>query len=569
VSSEHSAATKHFIEENYLGLAIQVGAGSLQMKMTGYTPSGMSCRPCHVGEFVIIASDKDKKLATIGQISNVVIDSNSQTTDPNNLTSLGTVKLLTTVDFSSGVISPGVLSAPVVGNSVYHALPELVQSVVEAKNVKSGEDDTDHRVQLALANLPDAQATPVAFTPEMLFGRHMAILGTTGAGKSWSLARLMEECGNHRSKVILFDATGEYSTLKNNTYHVYLGDHPNPPEHAREVAIPYTELLESDLFAIFKPRGQSQAPKLRAAMKSLKLADLESSLALNGKIIKVNKTKNKFQAAYRKHQRVVDDPHANFDITALSDQIYNECVYPSRSEMEPNVWGNINGNDQAHCIPLINRINDIINSHTLSPIFKPGDRPSLLKAIDAFLEDENYSVLRVSLQYLSFEHNAREIITNAMGRHLMQMARDGKFRQNPVLVTVDEAHQFLNKNLVADGEDFPLDSFGMIAKEGRKYAISICLATQRPRDIPEDILSQMGTLVVHRLINDKDRGVVERASTDVDKAVIASLPTLASGEAVMVGVEFPVPLSVKMRKPKNPPMSSGPDFQAHWARGLL
>ena len=129
--------------------------------------------------------------------------------------------------------------------------------------------------------------------------------------------------------------------------------------------------------------------------------------------------------------------------------------------------------------------------------------------------------------------------------------------------------RFLNKNLVADGQDFPLDSFGMIAKEGRKYAISVCLATQRPRDIPEDILSQMGTLVVHRLINDKDRGVVERASTDVDRAVINSLPTLASGEAVMVGVEFPVPLSVKMRKPKNPPVSSGPDYQSHWARGLL
>ncbi len=569
MSSEDNAATKHFLEENYLGLAVQVGSGSLQMKMSGYTPSGMSSKPCHVGEFVIIASDSDKKLATIGQISNVVLDSSAQPSEGGGLTSLGTVKLLTTVDFTSGVISPGVLSAPVVGNSVYHTLPELVQSVVEAKNVKSGEDDEDHRVQLALANLPDAQRTPVSFTPEMLFGRHMAILGTTGAGKSWSLARLMEECGNHRSKVILFDATGEYSTLKNNTYHVYLGDHPNPPEHAREVAIPYTELLESDLFAIFKPRGQSQAPKLRAAMKSLKLADLESGLALDGKIIKVNKTKNKFQAAYRKHQEVVDDPHANFRIEALADQIYNECVYPSRSEMEPNVWGNINGNDQSHCIPLINRIQDIINSHTLSPIFKPGDRPSLLKAIDAFLEDENYSVLRVSLQYLSFEHNAREIITNAMGRHLMQMARDGKFRKNPVLVTVDEAHQFLNKNLVADGQDFPLDSFGMIAKEGRKYAISVCLATQRPRDIPEDILSQMGTLVVHRLINDKDRGVVERASTDVDRAVINSLPTLASGEAVMVGVEFPVPLSVKMRKPKNPPVSSGPDYQSHWARGLL
>lgn len=567
-SETPSSAHEHFLEENYLGQSIQVGAGSLNMRMNGYTPNGNSTKGCHVGEFVIIASDSTKKIATIGQISEVTIDDSVQ--GPNGeIFSLGSIKLLTTVNFETGKITPGVTSAPQIGNYVFRTLPELVQAIVEAKNVSTPGADTEHRVQLHLANLPNATSTPVAFTPEMLFGRHMAILGTTGAGKSWSLARLMEECGKHRSKVILFDATGEYATLRNNTYHVYLGEDPNPPENAREVAIPYQELLESDLFAIFKPKGQSQAPKLREAIKSLKLAELESSLTLDGKIIKVNKSKQKFDEAYRRHQKTVDDPSAKFDISLLAEQIQNECIYPQRSEMEPNVWGNINGNDQAHCIPLINRIQDIINSHTLAPVFKPGQKPSLLKAIDAFLEDDNYSVLRVSLKYLSFDHNAREIITNAMGRHLMQMARFGEFKQNPILVVLDEAHQFLNKSLSTAGQDFPLEAFSIIAKEGRKYAISVCLATQRPRDIPEDVLSQMGTMIVHRLINDKDRGVVERASADVDQSVIASLPTLASGEAVIVGVEFPVPLSVKMKKPHNPPMSSGADYQSYWARGIV
>ena len=138
---------------------------------------------------------------------------------------------------------------------------------------------------------------------------------------------------------------------------------------------------------------------------------LEPSLALEGKIIKVNKSKTKFQAAYRRHQKIVDHPKAKFDIRLLPEQIQNECVYPQRSEIEPNVWGNINGNDQSHSIPLINRIQDIINSHTLAPVFQPGDKPSLLRALDAFLQDDNYSILRISLQYLSFDHNAREILS--------------------------------------------------------------------------------------------------------------------------------------------------------------
>ena len=53
-----------------------------------------------------------------------------------------------------------------------------------------------------------------------------------------------------------------------------------------------------------------------------------------------------------------------------------------------------------------------------------------------------------------------------------------------------------------------LDAFGLIAKEGRKYGLTCVLATQRPRDIPEDVLSQIGMFVVHRLINERDRQIV-------------------------------------------------------------
>jgi DNA helicase HerA-like ATPase len=146
----------------------------------------------------------------------------------------------------------------------------------------------------------------------------------------------------------------------------------------------------------------------------------------------------------------------------------------------------------------------------------------------------------------------------------MEAARTGAFKAHPLVVFIDEAHQFLNNSLPSSGTIFPLDSFALIAKEGRKYALTVALATQRPRDIPEDVLSQMGTLLIHRLINDNDRKIIERASGEMDSASAASIPILASGQGILVGVDFPVPLSIKMAPPGAPPDSSGADYQTFW-----
>lgn len=111
-----------------------------------------------------------------------------------------------------------------------------------------------------------------------------------------------------------------------------------------------------------------------------------------------------------------------------------------------------------------------------------------------------------------------------------------------------------------------MDAFELIAKEGRKYSLNICLATQRPRDIPEGVLSQMGTLIVHRLTNDRDRDVVERACGEIDKSASAFLPNLEPGEAALIGVDLAIPLTVQINQPVRRPDSRGPDFQQAWGR---
>ena len=211
------------------------------------------------------------------------------------------------------------------------------------------------------------------------------------------------------------------------------------------------------------------------------------------------------------------------------------------------------------------RIDSIIHDHAFNCLFQIEHKTDFSKTFEDFWKDENKKILRIGLQNIPFSNNAREIVTNAIGRHLLDKARGGEFKDKPLLIFVDEAHQFLDKSLGDEFTRFKLDAFGLITKEGRKYGLNVCIATQRPRDIPEDVLSQIGTLIVHRLINDKDRSVVERASGEIDRMSSSFLPSLGPGEAVIVGVDFPIPVIIKVNWPIYEPDSSGPNYQKAWA----
>lgn len=177
----------------------------------------------------------------------------------------------------------------------------------------------------------------------------------------------------------------------------------------------------------------------------------------------------------------------------------------------------------------------------------------------------NYDLcFEVAASNLGLIVNAREIIANAIGRELLNMARAGYFKEKPLLVFLDEAHHFLGRNIGSEDSIYRLNAFELIAKEGRKNGLNICLATQRPRDITEGVLSQIGTLIVHRLINDRDREVVERACGDIDRSVASFLPNLKPGEAILVGIDFPIPLTIQIIEPSTPPQSDGPKYQEKW-----
>lgn len=522
-----------------------------------------------VGEFVLIEGQINLLLGRVVEIH--LPESQRRSVDASHskvmdLDAVGTIQLLGSVAMDSLRVTAGVESYPRLGDRVYAAPHNFV---ADLPSLMEPEGSPESKVLLRLGSIDVALESAVSIRPEKLFGRHCAILGTTGGGKSWTTARIIEECLKHRTKIILLDATGEYRGFSGSfVTHFHLGSPVNMATASQPCSLPPTSFVESDFIALFEPAGKVQGPKMRAAMRDLRLAKLAPAIATNGVIKKIDQSKAVVNAEEQKPgvSEKLDDPRQEFDVKKLVAQIEQECVWPdgknrTTKQSDPSKWGGESG-DFSYCLSLVSRINAVLNSNSFACVFKSAD-PALTVAINNFATNDD-RLLRICLSGVAYEFKAREIVANVIGRHLLNMARAGAFAGSPVVVVVDEAHNFLGRQIGGEDAVARLDAFELIAKEGRKFGLNICLTTQRPRDITEGVLSQMGTLVVHRLTNDRDREVVERACGEIDRSASSFLPNLKPGEAAVIGADFPIPLTIQIFPPEAQPKSDGPNYQKCW-----
>lgn len=532
------------------------------------TPRGSG----QVGEYVLVEVDHRViigRVTSIRLVERERLAINPSMGEPIPVDPIAEVGLLATLDAVSGELSPGIEASPRLGAAVYSPAPALLADLVSKQRGSQSATQLDLGTAMAM---PEAR---VRISPERLFGRHCAILGATGGGKSFTIAKLLEEISRCEGKSILIDATGEFYTLTDQAEHLALGltIHDEDAVH-----LPLSALDEQDLYALFQPSGKVQGPKLREAIFSLRIAHIlthstdpllvaqrasfvASGLLKDGLIQKSDQERQQFEALTTVLRAQIEAPNAPFDVTLLSSQITHECV--SQNWKNPTRYGAHDDAADGWCSPLTARIQTITRGTELRVFFnKTGD--DLLDRIGRFLSSPQ-QVLRISLASVPYSFNAREIVANALGRWLLRQARDGVFKRGkPTVLVLDEAHNFLNRRIGEEDSVIKLDAFDQIAKEGRKHWLTIALATQRPRDLPEGVLSQMGTMLVHRLTNHRDREVVERACGDIDRTSVALLPTFGPGHAAIIGVDFPFPLTVLIDKPVREPDSRGPQYQQMW-----
>ncbi|MQV86900.1 DUF853 family protein [Sinorhizobium medicae] len=561
-----------FENARYLGTVSRVSPLGVQVNLPFATEAapaqyaGNRVTRGQVGEFVVI--ETFASVAIIGRITEIRLPERDRlTVEPEReggetqANPIGVIRLLGSVDLEAIRSSRGISDVPRIGDYIYLAHPDFIRLAIVA--TKAGTNS------VALGHLSGAPESKVSLPLSSIFGRHCAILGSTGGGKSWSTMKLIEAIAARGGKAIVIDPTGEYQTIGDRADHVFLGgQRKGDGDKRRFVSFPHHHLSEMDLFAILQPSPGVQAPKLREAIASLKLLALEPELAdEDGYLIKENRVKKPVNAAMLKHDGSIRAPSAKFDVRRLSQQILKECVQLNAYEKgaaDYRRWGGLHEISVSSCITLCMRVESNVGSQTLGAVFNPAEyMEDLTEVIHTFTAHPDKRVLRVSMEYLSFENSTREIVVNAIGRFLLAKAREDTYQAIPLVVILDEAHQFLSKSVGDENNRVFLDAFGLVAKEGRKYGLTCVLATQRPRDIPEDVLSQVGMFVVHRLINERDQAVVVNASGVLDVSSAAFLPNLRDGEALLIGTNSIMPLPVTMDPPARPPKLSA-NVDATW-----
>lgn len=537
--------------------------------LNGFTHFGKEFNGGLVGSFVVIEGDKCGFLGRITELSlpeSERLSLNEKAFQTSDFHPTGKIEILLSFDvYNPFDVKKGLTAYPNIGAKVFVSSGELVQEYMSRFGVRNGELANT----IAIGSLVSSPETKVKINLQSIFGRHCAVVGTTGGGKSYTVSKLIESLTATGNKAILIDATGEYSNYANQAYCTskILGD---------DCFFHYRNLSVSDLFVLLKPSGQVQQPILLEAIQTLKIVEIATKnnklpvAVKDGVYIKIKKEKKPYIDLYNEYANEIEKEYAEFNILNLAQQLRRECVYDSDKFGEDLThWGDIDKRKWDNSTSLFLRTETLIQSTHFKSIFgfdKTGNEETeLVKILDTFFNCPDKKILRIGFDNVGFDFQAREILANAIGKYMLNKARKGDFNPSnnennkPVVLLIDEAHQFLNKKVKDEYfESVNLDAFDSIAKECRKHGLFLCIATQMPRDIPSGTLSQMGTFIVHRLINYNDKEAVSNACSTANKSTLDFLPILGEGEAILTGVDFPMPIIMKFDEPIIKPDSSTP-----------
>ena len=223
---------------------------------------------------------------------------------------------------------------------------------------------------------------------------------------------------------------------------------------------------------------------------------------------------------------------------------------------------------------------DIISGYSnrehLSPLIKRletrvPDIKKLVEISDAPLSDRPLAV--VSLRDVSL--SMRKVIPMLLCKHLYDEKKESDPSNERYLnLIIDEAHNILSTESSRESEawrDYRLETFEEIIKEGRKFGVFLTIASQRPHDISETIISQLHNYFLHRLINNLDIHAVEKAVAYLDRVSFESLPILPTGACVIAGVSAQVPVVARIAPlPEEfEPNSRTMSVTTEWSKGPI
>lgn len=397
------------------------------------------------------------------------------------------------------------------------------------------------------------------------FQRHAFIGGSTGSGKSWTTAKIIEQMTKLSSaNAIVFDLHGEYAPLVGQGIQHFKVAGPADVEAKRTIDdgilyLPYWLLSYEALVAMFVDRSDQNAPN-QAMIISREINQAKRKYLEDGE-----------QKEILKHF-TVDSP-VPFDLNVLMGRLNEINV-----EMVPGAAAGKEkqGDFFGKLARMISRLENKISDRRLGFIFSGGvdvlDFSWLEKFTTAMLGSsvENGKAGIKIINFSEVPSDVLPLIVSLVARVTFSVQQwTPSDLRHPVALLCDEAHLYMpQRNMAISADDISLDIFERIAKEGRKYGVSLIVISQRPSEVNKTMLSQCSNFVSMRLTNAEDQGVIKRLLPDSLGGFSDILPTLDTGEALVVGDASLLPSRIRIDEPINKPNSGTVNFWDEWQKPL-
>ena len=403
---------------------------------------------------------------------------------------------------------------------------------------------------LSVGTLASNPSLTVCLDPTNLFGRHSAILGQTGSGKSWTVASLVQKTVQVMPKahIIILDLHGEYCWIREDgTRHYAFADSVVRHVDARDLEIPYWLMTYAELCDLLIDRtdftAHNQTAFFRETLRQLREQE-KVSLGLD---------------------RVTVDTPVYFSLEELV-----AAVERKNSEMVPGKrgpkQGNMFGVFDRFLVRLESRMNDVRYDFLLKPEVRTTSR-SLSPLLRDFvgLGVPKAAITVIDLSPVPFD--VRPTVAAQIGRLAFEFNYwNPEYREFPILLICEEAHAYIpresEKRFAGSRK-----SMERIAKEGRKYGVGLAVVSQRPHEVSETVLAQCGTFICLRITNPNDQGYVRSLVPESEGDLVSVLAGLGRGEALILGEAVPLPTRLQFDKPDPAPNSDDVDFHKMWTTG--
>ena len=399
---------------------------------------------------------------------------------------------------------------------------------------------------------------------DKLFQRHAVIVGSTGSGKSWCVAKIIEQIAKlPMANSILFDIHGEYSGENFKADGIQYFRIANPSDLGKKgnltngvLMLPYWLLTYEEMLAMLLDRSDSNAPN--QAMLFSKTVFTEKQKYLD-----------EVKDTIFKDSITIDSP-----IPYKLEKVLQELKRLDE-EMVPGAAGKEKqGPFFGKLTRFIQRLEAKKDDKRIGFLFQVSDDELQLNWLNdlcsALMHGSELNGKKAGVKIIDFSEVPSDVLPLVIGlvaRIIFTVQQwTTKENQHPICLLCDEAHLYIPERTSQDAvSELSLKSFERIAKEGRKYGVSLVVISQRPAEVNRIVLSQCNNFISLRLSNAEDQTVIKRLLPDNLAGLTEVLPILDIGEALVVGDASLLPTRILISEPIIKPDSATIKFWKEWS----